>query len=993
MQNNLLKKLMLPVFILIGSIIYSQTVVGTVSDASGPVPGVNVLVKGGSSGAVTDLDGSYKISVNEGDIIVFSFMGFVTQEISYTGQSTINIVLKEDTALLEEVLVIGYGTVKKSDLTGSVGSVTADDFKEQPVTNLSQALQGRVAGVNVTRNSGAPGGNVKIRIRGANSMLGDNDPLYVVDGVALNIGIGDINVNDIESIEVLKDASSTAIYGSRGANGVIMITTKKGSKDRSVVQATVNIGISQIANKYDLMGAGEFSELVNTYRPDYFSQQEINEFKQNGGVDWQDEIFQLGISQDYQLSMSGGNEKTSFYVSGNFLDQTGVILESKQKKYSARANISSKMSDKFSFEFNSYVARIEALNNGDLGSKSNPVFGALIYSPTTPIYTDDNEWNISDVLASPSAKNPLMLLKERYDDFESNTFTVNTNLIYDITDDLKFNVILGADNNSYAPGGYQNEWINPAQTSAYLNENKSFTWQNSNILTYKKIINDSHDLTATGIFEQSQFNYRGFNANGSDIQPISVKYNNLGIAAGQTIGSYKSKTSMRSYVGRVSYKFMDRYLLTATYRADGTSKFQGDNKWGYFPSVGAAWRISQESFMENIDVISNLKLRGSWGVTGNQGISAYATIAKIGTTYSTFGLGSSYAGSTITGADNPDLKWETTSQINIGFDIAFYSGRWRLSADYYDKQTEDLLHGVTIPAYNGGGSINRNIGSMENKGFEIVISGVAIMNDNFNWNVDLNMASNKNKLLDLGPDDMLLGGNYAAGLTQESPFVIKVGESLGSFWGYKWQGVYSEAEASEASTYGFSPGDNKYLDYNDDDVIDSKDKHVIGGSLPTFTWGLSNSFRFGQFGVDVVLQGVHGNKVLNTAYAASATILSDATSITHVDGANYWTPVNQGATFANPNSSTGKNFIESTQFLQNGSYVKVQNLAFTYDLNTVEDADIKFSISGQNVLTFTKYKGFDPEASTSGNSDVDGGIDVGAYPTASTITFGVQASF
>jgi TonB-linked SusC/RagA family outer membrane protein len=439
---------------------------------------------------------------------------------------------------------------------------------------------------------------------------------------------------------------------------------------------------------------------------------------------------------------------------------------------------------------------------------------------------------------------------------------------------------------------------------------------------------------------------------------------------------------------------MGKYLITATYRADGTSKFQGNNKWGYFPAAAVAWRVTEESFMKSQNVITNLKVRGSWGITGNQGINAYATIAQIGSMANSFGLSSFVPGSIVNGADNPDLKWETTEQTNIGFDVSAYKSRINLSVDYYMKKTSDILHYAAIPAYNGGGGVNKNIGEMENKGFEISLSGTPVSNGKFTWNSSFNISAYKNKLLSLGKDTFFLGGNYAAGLTFESPFAIKVGESLGSFWGYEWMGIYNTAEATEAAKYGFKPGDNKYMDYNHDGKLDSKDKHVIGNALPKLVWGFDNTFSYKNLEINIMLQAVVGKKILNTVYACATTILSDATAITHVDGLDYWTTTNENAQFANPKTSTGKNLIESTQFLQDGSYVKVKNVGIAYNLSKeiTKFTDLKLSLSAQNFLTFTKYKGYDPETSTSGN-DIDGAIDVGSYPNARTITFSIQANF
>jgi TonB-linked SusC/RagA family outer membrane protein len=645
-------------------------------------------------------------------------------------------------------------------------------------------------------------------------------------------------------------------------------------------------------------------------------------------------------------------------------------------------------------EFNLFGTRIKGLNNTENGNKTNPVISAVFYSPTFPVYTSFGTYNRQDVLAGPLALNPVMVLKERYTDNLSNSLTSNMKLSYKILNDLTLDVVFGADVNSSQYGSYENSWINQSATKAYLGEYKVLFWQNSNILTYHKNFSSIHDIVVTGVVEQSQNTASSFTSSGSNVDPISVGYNNLGIAKTQAITSNWSQWSLRSYLGRISYTLLNRYLFTVSYRADGTSKFQDPNKWGYFPSAAVAWKVKEESFLRDNPVINNMKIRGSWGITGNQGIDPYATISKIGSMINTFGLSQSLPGSIVTGIDNPDLKWETTTQINGGFDLSVFNGRLNFSADYFKKETKDLLWGVIVPAYNGGGTVNRNIGTLENKGYEIVLSGIPVSTKDFKWDASFNFTAIRNKLVSLGQDTFLLGGNYASGLTQESPFCLKVGESMGSFWGFEWQGIYTSAEATEAAKFGFKPGDNKFRDWNNDGIIDSKDKHVIGSALPKFVWGFNNTFSYKNFELNMLLLGQQGNKMLNTVYACSSIILTDAWSITNADGLNYWRPDNDNAKFASPTSSTNKNEIISTQFLQDASFVKIKNMSLSYNIarKILKIADLKLTISVQNLLTFTKYKGFDPETSTSSN-DLDGAIDVGAYPSARTFTFGIQARF
>jgi TonB-linked SusC/RagA family outer membrane protein len=970
---------------------------GTVTKADGtPIESATVQILPGNRSVLSGADGKFSFARENAESVRISFLGYNTLTVKLGSEAAIEVKLVQaEAATMDEVVVVGYGgSVKKRDLTGSVSSVSSREIRKQPVTNIGQAIQGKATGVVVSNNSGAPGANMKIRIRGANSMMGSNEPLYVVDGVFLNININDINVNDIESIEILKDASSTAIYGSRGANGVIIITTKRGKAGAVKVQLTSNIGISNLAQRYDLLDAGSFAELTNVYKPNYFTPAQISGFKANGGVDWQDEVFKTAVSQDYQLTLSGGTAATKYYVSGNFVDQSGIVTGAEYNKFLLRSNISSEIGKKLKFDLNLFGSRQKSVNTSDNGSKGAPLWNTPLFPPTFQIYTVPGVWNRTDNLSGPGLLNPLMVLKERYSDFMTTAIGASTKLTYDVFKDLKIDVILGADIGSTQSGSITNRAMNPVTTAAALSENKSFTWINSNIITYHKSIGERHDFTVMGALEQSEFNYNGFGASGTDINPISVGYNNLGIAVGRNISSYKSRSSLRSYLGRFNYAHMNKYLVTASYRADGTSKFQGNNKWGYFPSVALGWKISEEGFMKNQTVVSNLKLRGSWGITGNQGINAYATIARIGNMSHSFGLPNLLPGSIVEGADNPDLKWETTEQRNIGLDASFLKGRLNLTADYYFKNTTDILFGAGIANYNGGGNVNRNIGSMENKGYEIALNVIPVSNKNFTWEAMFNVSAFENKLTNLGKDSFFLGGNYAPGLTQQSPFAIKVGESLGSFWGYEWLGVYSTKEASEAARYGLKPGDNKYKDINSDGKIDSKDKFVIGTALPRYVFGFNNSFRYKNFEANILLQAVLGRKILNTVYAAATTILSDATAISHVDGRDYWRADNEDAMFANPLSSSNKNFIESTQFLQDGSYLKFRNVAVSYNLSksVAKFADVKFTLSGQNLFNITKYKGYDPETSTSGN-DVDGAIDVGSFPTARTFTFSLQLGF
>lgn len=971
---------------------------GQVVDVNGrPVIGASVIVKGNASkGTITDLDGNFSLANVTKGILIVSYVGYQSQEVSFDSSKTLKVILQEDSEMLDEVVVVGYGTSKKSDLTGSLTSVKSQDIEKMPVTNIATAMQGRVPGAIISSNNGNPGNGLKMRIRGANSINGNNDPLYIIDGVSG--GINGLNVNDVESIEVLKDASATAIYGSRGANGVVLITTKRGTEGAPRIQLNANIGINNLPNTYEMMEAGDYATLVNSLKgSEIFTANQIAAYRQNGGIDWQDEIFQTGVTQDYQLSISGGNKNTSYYLSGNFVDQTGIVTNTSAQRYNFRSNVTTHFLDRFTLDMSLTASRSKGMNTTDNGSKGSPIWLAPIMSPTYSPYTEDGSWNLTrDNLAGPGAgyKNPLMILNERHSDYTDSGWGLNTKLTYDIFSDLKLDVVFSIGGSTNNKGVITNEYVSDSQTSASQTVTQYYGWQNSNILTYHKRFNKIHDLTVTAVNEQTWSDEKQVYAGGSGIDPITVGYDNLGIATDHSASSYRKEYTLQSFLGRVSYSLKDRYLLTASYRADGSSKFTKNNKWAYFPSAAVAWRISEEAFMKKQDVISNLKLRGSWGRTGNQGIDVYANISYYGNINHSFGQQSSFTGSANYGAYNPDLKWETTEQTNVGVDFGFFNGRLSLSADYYVKTTNDLLLYVALPYYNGDASILRNVGKVRNKGFEVTLSVTPVSTKNFSWDLNFNASSYKNKIISLGEEKEIMGTNPNNGMISESPFIIREGEALGSIYGYEWQGIYSEAEVAEAAKFGFKPGDNKYVDLDGDNAITSADRKIIGNSTPKFSWGLDNNFTYKNFSLNIMVQGVSGKKILNTMYAAASTVISDAPSITTKDGGNYWTASNQKAAFANPLSSTNKNQLVSTQFLQNGDYVKVKNIALSYLLKKKYTwfADLKFTVSAQNLLTFTKYKGYDPEVSTYGG-DTEGALDMGAYPNPRTVTFGVQMNF
>ena len=962
---------------------------GKVTDENGePLIGVIVKVKGSKAGTSTDAEGKYAISVEDDSaILVFSYLGFQEMEESVSGKSSVDVTMKVMAENLKEVVVIGYGTQKKRDVTGSVSSLTADSYKDQPVLTTATALQGRAAGVSISSNSGAPGGSVKVRIRGANSISSNNDPLIVLDGVALsNVSLQDINVNDIASMDILKDASATAIYGSRGANGVIMVTTKSGQTGKDNVSYNTFVSFNRLPKRYDLMNAATSAAFVNhiTGTATFANPQSMGE-----GTKWQDEIYRTGKSQNHQLSVNGGNEKTKYYISGYYVDQDGIILNTGQTKYSVRSNVSTKIGSKVNVGLNLFAAHSKSHNNGDLGSKGSSVMGALTWAATEPVYISPGKYNRS--VSTPTGLNPVMLANESLSDNVSNSAIINGNIKYDITDWLSLSATAALDMSLTKGSFLNNEWINPTTQSSGQSSGENYTSQYNGVLTFHKVLNTIHDLTATAVYEQTSNTNQLLSANGSGLLSTSYSYYNLGLNRSQAINSGYTNWGLQSYVGRISYSLANKYLLTATYRADGSSKFQrSNNKWGYFPSVAVGWRLAEESFIKDLNIFSNLKLRASWGETGNQAILPYASLGVLGQQQYSYGTGNVFQGYSLGNPSNEDLKWETTAQTDIGLDIGVLNDKLSFSIDYYNKNTRDVLLQKTIPIYNGGGSQIVNLGEVNNRGFEFSVNANAVKTNNFSWNTALNLSASKNKVVSLGDQDMMnVGGSD--GFISTNIQVAKVGEPLGSFYLIPWNGIYQTGQGALGSV----AGDNNYTDVSGNGSIGFEDRVISGNAMPKLQWGFNNDFSYNKLSVNMFWQASHGNKMFNATYAATSISSSDMKYPTLAEVANYWTPQNTGSQWADPASSTNRSYVESTQFLQDASYVRLKNISLSYSLSKkmIGLSDVRISLSGQNLLTITKYKGYDPEADTAGNGDLQSGIDKGAYPNPKTYTLGLNVKF
>ncbi len=970
---------------------------GKVTDASGsPLPGVSVVIKGTSRGVITGSDGNYSLmNMPDNGILSFSFVGMKTQEIAVEGKSLINVVMKEETIGIEEVVTIGYGTTKKSDLTGSVASVSAKSFLDQPASSVNSVLSGRAPGVTVRRMNGAPGQGATIRIRGANSLYGGNDPLIVVDG---NYGSMP-DMYDIESIEILKDASATAIYGSRGANGVILVKTKRGTEKKPTVNLYTNFSFENIPQRYNVMDAYEFAEFNNRVGNYSFTDDELAEYKANGGTNWQDQIFQTGLSQSYKVNISGGSKNVKYYVSPSYNKSTGTVKNTKAENYGLSTKVDMDVSDRISVQVETGVSHSDNLNpnlasGGD--KTSIPLMAALVWSPTEPVYDEDGGYNKYGI-GTGVIRNPLLLTTAQYTNYSNNGSGVG-NIKVKIIDGL---VLDAKGSVSFGTGGSRNfESAEYTGTSAYAAQSSYETksWLVNTILTYSKVFNKLHNFSLMAGFEETQSQSRSFNAKANELPLESVGWDNLGVASNISIGSDYSNGALRSYLGRLNYNFASRYYLTANFRADGSSKFRDGNQWGYFPSFSLAWKLSEEGFMKNQDIFQNVKIRGGWGVTGNQAIDTYETYTTLGSRSWSWGTSTSYSGYYARVGGNTDLKWESTKQTNLGIDLSTLNNQLSVSFDYYDKKTTNLLAPISVPAYNGGNtqygtaSVTSNVGSVRNKGFEFNISYNVVQTKKFSYDFNLNGAINKNRVISLGEQSIIYGDTYAAGLTSTSPFVLMAGQPIGTIYGVKYLGIWQEDESEEAAKYGLQPGDYKYEDLDGDYAIDSNDKQVIGHANPTFTWGFNNHLSFGDFDLNILFEGVSGRDVLNWSYMVGAE--TGISSLYTLSAArNRWTPSNPDAEFARVGSTNLQPI--SSQYMENGSYVKLRNVSLSYRIpkNVVSFASFKVSVSVQNMLTITKYKGYDPEICSSAGDDISAGMDWFAYPNPKSFSFGVSLEY
>lgn len=1029
-----------------------QNITGKVTDDKGePLPGVSILIKNSTQGTVTDVKGEYNINIpNSSAILVFSYVGFLTAEEAVGTRSRIDLKLMPDVAALEEVVVIGYGEQRKSDLTGSVSVLTSDHLTTVPTPNFEMGIQGKVPGVQMTNTSAEPGGGVSVKIRGTTSLLGNNEPLYVIDGFPfennnttrpgsfngqrpLNL-LANLNPGDIESVQILKDASATAIYGTRGANGVIIITTKRGKEGKAKVDFSYSHAFSKPNKTIKLANVYDYARIENEYitnlnRTDYRFTTEPNAYglknvspeelrQQYGeGTDWFEQIFQTGHASIYDLSVSGGNDRITYNISGNYYDQSGIIIGTGFKRGSVRSNISAKLSSKatLSVNLNQSVSSSQRTFETSRNLAGAPesiglVLEAYRASPITlPLQAfernDLTQFDPGIGNANHFTYDPVRTKTYSENGTKTDFFIGTMNFDYNLWDDLKVTFRAGAN--------FQNEdsfYFFPRNTSrgAWTNGNASKNTYSSkdylfeNFLTYSKNLAGKHSINL-----MAGYSYQRINSETFGITATNFDNTILGLHGWNQLVTPIAPTSrvvnrvLLSQFFRGFYSYNNRYLLTLTVRRDGSSVFSENNKWAVFPSAALAWNVTEESFMPETGWLSNLKIRTSYGITGNQAIAPYQSMARLGSQAYVYGSVRA-TGFRPTAASNSDLLWETSRQFNLGADIGLLHDRISLNVDYYTRYTTDLLQARPVPGSTGFSSFTSNFGEISNKGLELGIDA-RILTGTFSWSSTANWSFNRNKIVDLGRSssgeiiENAASPNILTRPAESHRFIL--GQPVGTFFGFSLAGVLQEADI-QAGCRLVNPGDMKYVDRNNDGAITDADRGILGNAQPDFIYGWDNTFSYKNFSLNVFVTGVKGGKVLNMAriYTVSGGMRTDGgrPSQDYVD--NYWRPDRTDGKYPRPGGGMGNDTDISNFLIEDGSFMRIRNLRLSYlvpadRLKTKLFREATLYVMGNDLFTFTKYSGFDPEVSFGGQNDAAPNVDQGAYPRAKTVTLGVKLGF
>ena len=951
-----------------------KTIKGVINDEQGEtIIGASVIIKGEDTGTTSDMDGRFTLEAPEGAILVISYIGYHTQEVKVRKRSLLRVVLKEDNQLLDEVVVVGYGTVKKSDLTGAVSGVSNRQYKNQPVQRVENILQGRTPGVEVTATSGMPGASMKVRVRGTTSINKSSDPLYVIDGIISSSGLDGINPSDIQSMEILKDASSTAIYGSRGSNGVILITTKQGSEGKAQVTFDASVGLSTVRKQYDLLNAYEYATALNDIRGSSTISAEDLEAYKNGtkGINWTDLLTRTGITQDYRLAISGGNEKVKYLISGNVLDQEAITIMSDYKRYGIRANIDSEVKPWLTISAKLNASSLHKHNEGGANWLHVTNFSPTmeLKDPETGVYNTD-PYNM--IGSSPYGE----MIVNNSDSYSYN-LNANLTLLFKIMKGLTLSVQGGYDYDNSPSYSFRSKLDSPGAINSASNTNALHNyWQNTNNLTWQKQFGD-HSFTAMGVWEISRSWDSQLKGTGSNLNNESVGYWNLGNAAIRDASNSYTEFSLASGIVRANYDYKKRYFITAALRADGSSKFQGDNKWGYFPSAAVAWDIAQESFMSNQHVLDQLKLRASFGVTGNQDIAAYSTLGML--SGASYGWGTSTSSTGYWGYQfaTPSITWEKTYQYDLGLDMSI--GGFNITVDWFKKQTKDLLFQKQVPKYNGGGTYWVNQGKLNNTGVELSLTTFPVKGA-VTWETSLNASYVKNEVADLAGDDFVLTANYSdlGGPMQ----IMKPGYPMGSFYVYQWKGFDDKG----ANLYQKADG-SLTTNPTSDDLV------VKGQASPKWTVGWNNTVTWKNWTLNVFFNAATGYDRLNISRFMAASMTGVSRFVTLRDAYfKGWDHVANKADALYPSltNTDNKSYANSDFWLEDASFIKLKNISLSYRIprRVLKFASVQLSVSAQDLFTITRYKGMDPEVYTSYD-----GLDYGAYPIPRTITFGAKFRF
>jgi TonB-dependent starch-binding outer membrane protein SusC len=1011
--------------------------------------GVTVVIEGTTIGAITDTNGRYVLEMASGNMMLsVSYVGYEKARIPVDGRNVIDVRLTPEVRSLDEVVVVGYGTMVRSDITGSVVSVSEEKLRASISTSIDQALQGRAAGVQVFQNSGQPGGGVSLRIRGANSINSTSEPLYVIDGVAISGDAGGlavgfdwagggngqtavsalatINPADIVSIEILKDASAAAIYGARGANGVVLITTRQGKRGESKVSYEPYFGLQQIAKRMEVMNLQQFAHYNNEMAAEGWigAREEFRDPSLLGdGTDWQSEVFRTAAVTNHQLSVTGGTEKTTYAFSAGYFDQEGIVTGSNFNRYSVRLNLDNQAKSWLRVGNNITISRTNeriTLNDSDDGV----IASTLLQSPDIPVKFIDGSWG-GPLTSEFGPRNPVAMALDRDLNLTRSRILGNVYAEASFLNNFTFRSEFGTDfqaNNNYAfqPTYEYGVIINNINQSR-RRYTQSLYWEIKNYLTYNQSFG-AHTVTALLGQEASESTWEGMEATRSTFLTNDIQELNAGDATTATNSGYRGSAALASYFGRLNYSFDNRYLLTATLRADGSSNFGPENKWGYFPSVALAWRISNEAFMENLEYISNLRLRASYGEVGNQNIGGYRYGSALTTAPS--GLGQTFR---LTNIPNPQVKWEASKSTNFGFELGLFEQRIDLMVDVYSKTTDDMLLVLPLPNYMGSGhwmgvqSPWVNIGELENKGFEITLATKNISKPGFSWGTDLAISHNRNKVISLGEEGAIIFQNVQWFHTVTR---TTAGYPIGQFYGYVVDGIFQNNDDILNSpsqhtrihpTTGVWLGDLKFKNLNSDNVIDDEDRQIIGNPNPDFTFGLNNFFSWKNFDLNIYLQGSYGNEIFNFTrrqtegmtsgqYNQMATV-ADRVQIEQIDPEGADTDptnfriVNPSATMPRATSTNPNNNTRiSDRYVEDGSYMRVQNITLGYVLppgvgSQIGLTRLRVFASVQNLHTFTNYSGYDAEIGAYNQNPLLMGVDNGRYPLPRIFTLGLNVDF